>query len=80
VADSFAARFALARSEHGPLTWGLDPSARVLEAWGMGDTPEGLDRFADIALGAAAETVGLVKLQAAFYERHGWRGFRTLER
>jgi len=24
--------------------------------------------------------VGLVKPQSAFYERHGWRGFRTLER
>jgi orotidine-5'-phosphate decarboxylase len=24
--------------------------------------------------------VGLVKLQAAFYERHGWQGFRTLQR
>jgi orotidine-5'-phosphate decarboxylase len=41
---------------------------------------DGLDRFADIALEAAAGTVGLVKLQAAFYERHGWRGFRTLQR
>jgi orotidine-5'-phosphate decarboxylase len=62
------------------LSWGLDPSGSVLEAWGVGDSPDGLDRFADIALGAAAETVGLVKLQAAFYERHGWRGFRTLQR
>jgi orotidine-5'-phosphate decarboxylase len=58
----------------------LDPSGAILEAWGVGDTPEGLDRFADVALGAAAGTVGLVKLQAAFYERHGWRGFRTLQR
>ena len=28
----------------------------------------------------AADTVGLVKPQAAFYERHGWRGIRTLSR
>jgi orotidine-5'-phosphate decarboxylase len=46
----------------------------------LGDTPDGLDRFADIALRAAVGTVGLVKLQSAFYERHGWRGFRTLQR
>jgi len=52
----------------------------MLEAWGVGDTPGGLDHFADIALTAAAGTVGLVKLQAAFYERHGWQGFRTLQR
>jgi len=52
----------------------------MLDSWGVGDTPDGLDRFADIALSAATGTVGLVKLQAAFYERHGWRGFRTLQR
>jgi orotidine-5'-phosphate decarboxylase len=60
--------------------WGLDPSAAVLEAWGLGDDPAGLDRFADIVIDAAAATVGLVKPQAAFFERHGWRGFRTLSR
>jgi orotidine-5'-phosphate decarboxylase len=68
------------RSEYGPLAWGLDPSGAILDEWGVGDTPDGLDRFADIALSAAVGTVGLVKPQAAFYERHGWRGFRTLER
>ncbi len=80
MADSFASRFAAVRDEHGPLAWGLDPSGSLLEAWGVGDTPTGLDRFATIALEAATGTVGVVKLQAAFYERHGWQGFRTLER
>lgn len=80
MADSFAARFGAVRSRYGPLAWGLDPSGAILEAWGLGDTPESLDRFADIALEAAGGTVGLLKLQTAFYERHGWRGFRTLQR
>ena len=80
MADTFAARFAAVRSRFGPLVWGLDPSGSVLDDWGGGDTPEGLDRFADIVLEAATGTVGLVKIQAAFYERHGWRGFRTLQR
>lgn len=80
MADTFATRFAVVRSRFGPLVWGLDPSGSVLEDWGVGDTPEGLDRFADIVLEAAPGTVGLVKCQAAFYERHGWRGFRTLQR
>jgi orotidine-5'-phosphate decarboxylase len=52
----------------------------LLEAWGLGDDPDGLDRFADIVLDAAVGTVGLVKPQSAFFERHGWRGFRTLGR
>jgi orotidine-5'-phosphate decarboxylase len=80
MSDTFAARFAKVRSEYGPLVWGLDPSKALLEAWGLGDDPDGLDRFADIVLGAAAGTVGLVKPQSAFFERHGWRGFRTLSR
>jgi orotidine-5'-phosphate decarboxylase len=80
MTDSFAARFAAVRAAQGPLVFGLDPSADLLEAWGLGDSADGLDRFADIALAAAAGTVGLVKPQSAFYERHGWRGIRTLQR
>jgi orotidine-5'-phosphate decarboxylase len=80
MADTFATRFATVRTRFGPLVWGLDPSGSLLDTWGVGDTPDGLDQFADIALQAATGTVGLVKLQAAFYERHGWRGFRTLQR
>jgi orotidine-5'-phosphate decarboxylase len=80
MADSFAVRFAAARARFGPLAWGLDPSGDLLEDWGLGDTPRGLDRFADLVLEAAVGTVGLVKPQAAFYERHGWEGMRTLHR
>jgi orotidine-5'-phosphate decarboxylase len=80
MADSFAARFAAVRAARGPLVWGLDPSGKLLEDWGLGDTPDGLDRFADLVLPVAAETIGLVKPQSAFYERHGWRGLRTLAR
>jgi len=68
------------RSDRGPLVWGLDPSGALLDTWGLGDTADGLDRFADLAVEAAAGTVGLVKPQSAFYERHGWRGLRTLAR
>jgi orotidine-5'-phosphate decarboxylase len=80
VPDTFASRFDVVRSGPGPLVWGLDPSATLLKAWGLGDHPDGLERFADIMLDAADGTVGLVKPQAAFFERHGWRGFRTLSR
>jgi orotidine-5'-phosphate decarboxylase len=80
MADSFAVRFAAVRGRFGPLTWGLDPSGALLDRWGLGDSADGLDRFADVVLEAAAGTVGLIKPQSAFYERHGWRGIRTLER
>lgn len=80
VADTFSVRFDLVRRSRGPLAWGLDPSGDVLDAWGLGDTPDGLDRFVDVVLPIATGTVGLIKPQAAFYERHGWRGIRTLAR
>ena len=80
MADTFASRFMMARAGPGPLVWGLDPSGALLKAWGLGDDPNGLERFADVMLGAAAGTVGLVKPQSAFFERHGWRGVRTLSR
>ncbi|MBV9793075.1 MAG: orotidine-5'-phosphate decarboxylase [Actinobacteria bacterium] len=78
--ETFAARFAAVRKARGPLVWGLDPSGALLEDWGLGDTPDGLDRFADLVVPVAAATIGLVKPQSAFYERHGWRGMRTLAR
>jgi orotidine-5'-phosphate decarboxylase len=64
----------------GPLVWGLDPSGAILRSWGLDDSPDGLDRFVDVVLDSAVGVVGLVKPQSAFYERHGWRGIRTLGR
>jgi orotidine-5'-phosphate decarboxylase len=80
VAEPFAARFAAARDRFGPLVFGADPHASVLARWNLTDDAEGLDRFIDIVLAAASGTVGLVKPQSAFYERHGWRGVRALTR
>jgi orotidine-5'-phosphate decarboxylase len=69
--------FAAARSRWGPRVWGW---IRPRPCWRPGDSAEGLDRFADVMLEAAVGTVGLVKPQSAFYERHGWRGIATLQR
>ena len=80
MADSFTERFAAARARYGPLVLGADPHAQVLSDWGLPDDAEGLERFTDIVLAAADGTVGLVKPQSAFYERHGWRGVRALTR
>jgi orotidine-5'-phosphate decarboxylase len=80
MADSFAERFAAARARYGPLVLGADPHAQVLSGWGLPDDADGLERFTDIVLAAADGTVGLVKPQSAFYERHGWRGVRALTR
>jgi orotidine-5'-phosphate decarboxylase len=76
----FADRALTAIREHGPLVLGLDPSGDLLVEWGLGDTADGLERFVDIVVDASAGTVGVVKPQAAFYERHGWQGIRSLAR
>jgi orotidine-5'-phosphate decarboxylase len=80
MADSFAERFAAVRDAHGPLVLGADPHGEVLARWGLTDDADGLERFTDIVLAAAAGSVGLIKPQSAFYERHGWRGIRALTR
>jgi orotidine-5'-phosphate decarboxylase len=76
----FAVRAGAAIREHGPLVFGLDPSGELLVQWELGDTADGLERFVDIAVEAVVGTVGVVKPQAAFYERHGWQGIRSLAR
>ncbi|MDA8297625.1 MAG: orotidine-5'-phosphate decarboxylase [Actinomycetota bacterium] len=78
--DAFAARVLAARRARGPLVLGLDPSAALLASWGLADDAAGLEAFVDVALAAAADSVGLIKPQSAFYERHGWRGMQALER
>jgi orotidine-5'-phosphate decarboxylase len=80
VAHPFAARFAAARAQRGPLAFGADPHGPLLRRWGLTDDADGLERFTDIVLEAAKDTVGLIKPQSAFYERHGWRGIRALTR
>jgi orotidine-5'-phosphate decarboxylase len=80
MVESFAARFALVRARYGPLVWGVDPSGQLLDRWELGDNPDGLDRFADTVLETAIGSTGIIKPQSAFYERHGWRGIRTLTR
>ena len=80
MADSFPDRFAVAREAWGPLVLGADPHGELLAHWGLGDDADGLERFTDIVLAAATGSVGLVKPQSAFYERHGWRGIRALTR
>lgn len=76
----FADRALETMNEYGPLVFGLDPFGDLLVDWDLGDTPDGLDRFVDIVVEACVGTVGVVKPQSAFYERHGWRGVRSLTR
>jgi orotidine-5'-phosphate decarboxylase len=77
---TFGARLRAAMDARGPLCVGVDPHPGLLTAWGLGDDPAGLDRFAMTAVDALAPHVPMLKPQSAFFERHGSAGVAVLER
>ena len=77
---SFGQRVAWASRAYGRLCVGLDPSAATLAVWDLADTPDGVERFCNRLIEAATGLCGLIKPQAAFFERHGAAGVAVLER
>jgi orotidine-5'-phosphate decarboxylase len=63
----------------GQLCLGIDPHAFLLAAWGLPDSATGAREFGLRAVAAAAGSVGIVKPQVAFFERHGSAGYEALE-
>jgi len=80
MADTFGDRVAAAVRATGPLCAGIDPSAQLLEDWGLSDDARGLEEFCAVCVEAFAGTVAVVKPQVAFFERHGAAGLAELER
>ncbi|HEX3932086.1 MAG TPA: orotidine-5'-phosphate decarboxylase [Nocardioides sp.] len=77
---TFGARLHAAINTRGPLCAGIDPHSELLDAWGLSDDLQGLERFALTAGERLAPAVAVVKPQSAFYERFGSRGIAVLER
>ena len=80
AAVGFGQRLRDAMDDRGPLCAGIDPHAGLLEAWGLTDSVNGLEKFALSAAEALAPSVAAVKPQSAFFERFGSRGIAVLER
>ncbi len=76
----FGARLRAAMDGRGPLCAGIDPHSSLLDAWGLTDSVNGLEKFALGAAEALAPRVAVVKPQSAFFERFGSRGIAVLER
>lgn len=76
----FGTRLRAAMDAHGPFCPGIDPHAALLDAWGLPDTVDGLERFALTCVEAFGGQVACVKPQSAFFERFGSRGVAVLER
>jgi len=80
MGDSFGDRVAAAVAATGPFCAGVDPSGSLLREWGLGDDAAGLRAFCTTCVDAFAGTVGVIKPQVAFFERHGSAGMMELER
>ncbi|HEY7946966.1 MAG TPA: orotidine-5'-phosphate decarboxylase [Acidimicrobiales bacterium] len=79
VAGGFSARVAAAVARSGPLCAGIDPSAALLEQWGLTDDGQGLLSFGMRCVEAFGGVVPVVKPQVAFFERCGSAGMAALE-
>jgi orotidine-5'-phosphate decarboxylase len=77
--NSFAARLQPRIAAHGPLCVGLDPSASLLKACALPDSPDGVFEFGKRVLEAGAGALAIVKPQSAFFERFGSAGLKALE-
>lgn len=80
MSRSFGARARSLMAEFGPACIGIDPHPSLLDAWGLPDTPDGLEAFSMTVVEALAGRVAFLKPQSAFFERHGARGVGVLER
>jgi len=58
--EPFGARLRAAMDGRGPLCAGIDPHAALLDAWGLTDSVNGLEKFALTAVEALAGTVAVV--------------------
>jgi orotidine-5'-phosphate decarboxylase len=76
----FGERLEAVFAAYGRLCVGLDPHASLLDEWGQPDSAEGLREFGLRVIEAAADRVGILKPQVAFFERHGAAGYAVLER
>ncbi|KAB8193165.1 orotidine-5'-phosphate decarboxylase [Nonomuraea phyllanthi] len=78
--ESFGTRLRGRLDKYGPLCVGIDPSPALLHAWGLDDSPAGLESFSRTVVDAVSDVAAVVKPQSAFFERWGSRGIAVLER
>lgn len=75
----FGARLTAVIGSRGPLCLGVDPHPFLLTEWGLPDSAAGVREFSLRAVEAAAESIGIIKPQVAFFERLGSAGYGVLE-
>jgi orotidine-5'-phosphate decarboxylase len=79
MTETFRARLDAAVAARGSLCAGIDPTAKVLGAWGLPDTAAGAAEFGMRCVDAFAPHVSVVKPNVAFFEQYGAAGLSALE-
>lgn len=75
----FASRLTEATRLYGPLCVGIDPHPGMVPDLFGGDTPRGIQDWAQSVIEVAAGKVAAIKPQAGLFERHGAAGFAALQ-
>lgn len=77
--SGFAVRLLENIRAHSPLCVGVDPSASLLKACALPDSPDGAFEFGKRVLESVQFQISVLKPQSAFFERFGSAGLRALE-
>lgn len=80
MTEGFGVRLRRATDERGRLCVGIDPHLSMLDAWGLPQTPDGLERCARGMVEALGERVAIWKPNSAMFEVFGSAGIAVLER
>lgn len=75
----FATRLIEGTRKFGPLCVGIDPHPGMIPELFGGDTPEGVWKWSQAIIEAAAGKVAVVKPQVSLFERHGPEGMAALQ-
>lgn len=75
----FGERLRQAVQARGQLCVGIDPHESLLEEWDLPRSAVGVREFGLRVIEVAAQLVGVIKPQVAFYEQYGAAGFAALE-
>ncbi len=75
----FASRLIEGTRKFGPLCVGIDPHSGMIPEMFGGDTPEGVWKWSQAIVEAAAGKVAVVKPQVSLFERHGPEGMAALQ-
>ncbi len=78
--NSYFERLTEVSNARGKLCVGIDPQPSMLQAWGLDDSVESVERLSRQMIEALGDLVAVFKPQSGFFEPYGSAGIAVLER